>query len=79
MGQILQDLPEGQTGQIKIDLSKGVYEIATMTTDRGKPRERIRRRKYPTLSSIISILEKTRAKVLRTRIKGKYTIIDYIA
>lgn len=74
--RIAQDLPEGQTGQIKIDLSVSTYEIDEGRVD-GK--RKIRKLKYPSLSRIMSVLEKTGAKVLRTSGKGKYTIIEYIA
>lgn len=71
-----QGLPEGQTGQIKIDLSVSTYEI-----DEGRVngKRKIRKLKYPSLSKIMSVLEKTGAKVLRTSGEGKYTIIDYTA
>lgn len=74
-----QELPENLMGQIKIDLSKREYEVQSMTVDRGKPRSRLRKRKNPNLSSIISVLESTGAKVLRVFVEKKFTIIDYIS
>lgn len=72
--KVSKELPEGQTGQIKIDLSIRGYEIDEGRVD-GK--RKIRKLKYPGLSKIISVLEKTGAKILRVSAKSKYTIIDY--
>ena len=65
---------EAGCGRIKIDLSVTSYEI-----DEGyiNGRRKIRKLKYPGLSQIIRILEKTGATVLRTSARGRFTVIDY--
>ena len=67
--------PEETGGQIKVDLSVSEYEI-----DEGRVngKRKIRKLRYPSLSRIVRMLEKTGATVRRTSSKGRFTVIDYM-
>lgn len=79
---VIQHLPEEQTGQIKIDLS--VNRKYTIKGDRyvdcnGKNQQKVSTFKYPNLSKIISVLEKTGANISQITVEGRFTVINYIA
>lgn len=73
---MVRDLPESQTGQIKIDLS--IEKLEQVSRDR---RRRLIRRTVnsPTIGQILRTLRQTDAKNIRISGEGKYTIIDYTA